>query len=224
MRVLLICAHPDDEALGAGATIRKLKDKGAHIAVLTLSMSSATRTDDLLARQKISHKILGIDTAYRGNIETMKFGQIDRYEVTQLIESAMLKEQPDILITHSPLDIHNDHRITSALVMEAAKLPIRQTQGMKKLKAIMFMEILSSTDWGFLGGFTPNCYCEVSGNDLESKYNSIAVYDNVIRELPHPRNMATIKSLARIRGAQSGYLFAEAFQVQHLDTDALITE
>ena len=63
MNYLVVVAHPDDEVLGAGATIYKLIQAGHSIAVCTMANHaaaraniSATLTDD----QDSAMKIMGV--------------------------------------------------------------------------------------------------------------------------------------------------------------------
>ena len=210
MNNLFIVAHPDDESLGAGGTIRKLHQDGERIAVMILSLESATRTD--ITRQKIkrSHSILGVDKTYIEDFEMMKFGEIDRFEFTKKIEKVINEEKPDRIFTHYIGDIHNDHRITAQIVAEAIKLPFRQTGYKKPIQSLYWMEIPSSTDWGD-GRFKPTAFSEVTKNELKAKVESLSVYEGVIREVPHPRNNESIIALARYRGGQCGKTYAEAF-------------
>ena len=43
MNYLIVVAHPDDETLGAGATIHKLASEGHRIAVAIMSGKAAAR-------------------------------------------------------------------------------------------------------------------------------------------------------------------------------------
>ena len=47
MRYLIVAAHPDDEALGAGATMHKASRNGDDVYVCLLSHWSPTRDDNL---------------------------------------------------------------------------------------------------------------------------------------------------------------------------------
>ena len=99
--------------------------------------------------------------------------------------------------------------------MEAVKLPQRQICNISPIKDICFMEVPSSTDWNInptLSSFTANWFISVSNDDIKTKVSAIDVYENVLRERPHPRSFAGIHSLATIRGCQCGMQFAEAFQ------------
>ena len=45
---LFVVAHPDDELLGAGASICELKKQGHRVSVCVLAADSPTRTDDFI--------------------------------------------------------------------------------------------------------------------------------------------------------------------------------
>ena len=45
MNILFVVAHPDDEVLGAGATIRKSVKEGHNVAVATMVNHAAARTN-----------------------------------------------------------------------------------------------------------------------------------------------------------------------------------
>jgi hypothetical protein len=63
------------------------------------------------------------------------------------------------------------------------------------------------------GGFLPNTYLEIGKEGLEKKIESLRKYRGVMRDFPHPRSVETITGIAAKRGGESGYQYAEAFQV-----------
>lgn len=217
MRILVVAAHPDDEALGAGAMLHNVchNGNGDEAYVCLLSHWSPTRDDDLLEGIRKSHEILGIRKQYIGDFGCMQFNVSDHHQIVRFIEAAIRDCTPDIIITHHPSDIHIDHGVTAECCMEAAKLPQRQITGIRDIKNVCFMEVPSSTDWNInhtTGPFMPNTYFPVTREDIVSKYKAISVYDDVIRENPHPRSMKSLAALATVRGSQSGTPYAEAFQ------------
>lgn len=215
MRYLIVAAHPDDEVLGAGATIHKAVANGDEVYVCLLSHWSPTRDDNLEEGITASHKILGVKKSYVCDLGCMRFKDADHHEVVRFIESCIKGCQPDILITHHPSDIHIDHGVTAECCMEAAKLPQRQICEIETIKNILFMEIPSSTDWNInptTECFRPNTFVNVSLEDIYAKYEAISVYDNVVRDQPHPRSIAAMNALITVRGSQAGFMFAEAFQ------------
>ncbi len=216
MNYLFVVAHPDDEVLGAGATINKLVNEGNDVSVCILSNQCNTRYDaDLPASIKKSHKALGIRNSYIGSFKCLCFKDEPHQEMVQFIENAIIESNADVIFTHHPADLNNDHYITSISCMEASRLPQRQICDCKKIQAIYYMEIQSSTDWGLnkaWRGFEANTYSEVSEKNIGHKLRALAVYDNVIRNHPHPRSCESIQALSVVRGSESGYKYAEAFE------------
>lgn len=216
MRYLVVAAHPDDEALGAGATIHHAASRGDEVYVCLLSHWSPTRDDNLEQGIKKSHAILKVKKSYIGDFGCMRFKDEDHHAIVRFIESVIIDCKPDIIITHHPSDIHIDHGVTTQCCLEAAKLPQRQIADVPSIKKIMFMEVPSSTDWNMnpvSGIFTPNVFTEVNFKDIEAKLNSINVYKNVLRRRPHPRSIANVEALKVMRGCQAGVQYAEAFQL-----------
>lgn len=215
MRYLIVAAHPDDEVLGAGATIHKLAKQGHEVYVCMMSHWSPTRDDNLEQGIKESHRILGVKKAYIGDFGCMRFKDADHHEIVRFIESCIKDCKPEVLITHHPADIHIDHNITAQCCLEAAKLPQRGITDIPKIRSISFMEVASSTDWNINtsnGKFVPNSYEEVTRQDIEAKIKAIEVYKDVMRDRPHPRCSDSIYAKAVCRGCESGYQNAEAFQ------------
>lgn len=216
MKYLIVAAHPDDEVLGAGATIHKISKHGDEVCVCLLSHWSPTRDDNLEDGIASSHAILGVKKSYVGDFGCMRFKDEDHHAIVRFIEAAIKDCQPDVLITHHPADVHVDHGITSECCMEASRLPMRQIENVLPIRRIMYMEVPSSTDWNIStanGVFMPNVFLEVDSGDIAAKIEAVGVYKDVLRKAPHPRSGETITALATVRGGQSGVMLAEAFQL-----------
>lgn len=216
MKYLIVAAHPDDEALGAGAMIHAAARNGDEVYVCLLSHWSPTRDDNLDSGIKESHAILGVKKAYVADFGCMRFKDADHHEIVRFIESCIKDCKPDVLVTHHPADIHIDHGITAECCLEAAKLPQRQIADIPAIRKVMFMEVPSSTDWNIStanGVFTPNTFIGVDADDIAAKIKAVGVYKDVIRQKPHPRSEASLNALAVVRGSQCGKEYAEAFQM-----------
>ncbi len=216
MKYLIVAAHPDDEVLGAGATIHKAARNSDDVYVCLLSHWSPTRDDNLKDGILASHAILGVRKSYVGDFGCMRFKDEDHHAIVRFIEAAIKDCQPDVLITHHPADVHVDHGITSECCMEASRLPMRQIESIPAIRRIMFMEVPSSTDWNIStanGVFFPNMFIGVDNEDISAKIDAIGVYKDVARKVPHPRSNIAINALATLRGSQSGTRMAESFQM-----------
>ena len=126
-KVLVIGAHPDDPESMCAGTMLKLKDMGAEVVAVYLNSGEAgivgkTHEQARTIRQAEAKKacdMLGVRaiflTQIDGNAEVNK----ERYaEMKELIET----EQPDMVITHWPIDSHRDHRVCSILVYDAWRM------------------------------------------------------------------------------------------------------
>ena len=215
MNYLFVVAHPDDEVLGEGATINKLIKEGNEVTVCILSDNSKTRFDNLKDKLYKSHKILGIKNTIIGDFRCLNFKDEPHQEMVQFIEESIRISKPDIVFTHTPSDINPDHEATALSCIEAVRLPQRLLDYNKPIKELLYMEVKSSTDWQLnrtVQEFLPNTYNEVSKEDMEKKIAALKVYDGVVRDDPHPRAENVINALAVVRGSESGYKYAEAFQ------------
>lgn len=210
MRFLFVVAHPDDEVLGAGGFIKSRVDAGdeVHVVILNAEYEKTRKgmMDDLLK----SHEVLGVDKRTLCSYTNMNFFREDQRSMVERIELVIAVFEPDFVFTHFPEDIHSDHKITSIVTQQAARLWQRHSNGYK-VKGLYFMEVLSSTNWGDCD-FAPDTYVSISEECLEAKIEALEVYDNVVRPMPHPRSEEAIKALAVVRGCEIGYPYAEAFK------------
>ena len=213
---LFVVAHPDDEILGAGATMHKLSQDGASLFVCCLSRSSITREDRIIEGMMKSHEEILVQKHFIGDFGCMKFKDEDHHEIVKFIENAITSCEADVVFTHHPADLHNDHYITSICCQEAVRLPQRQIGYNHPISEFLMFEVQSSTDWKLNPSaisFSPNTYVDVTDEGLEYKVRALdSSYIDVVRSHPHPRSEESIKALAVLRGSESGCHLAEAFQ------------
>lgn len=212
MKYLIVVSHPDDELLGAGATIQKLVSEGNEVSIACMTDYSITREDYIVSVMRETHKQLGIKKTYIGRCKAMQFYDIEHVEKVRFIEDAIVDSECDVIITHSNEDLHADHRETSMLVMEAMRLPQRfPDENMKRIKEVLFMEVPSASDWS-IEPFAPNTFVEVNAEQITKKIELTRMYKDVIRSVPHIRSYDAIYALSVRRGAQAGYEYAESFK------------
>jgi N-acetylglucosamine malate deacetylase 1 len=219
MSYLVVVAHPDDEVLGAGATISKLSQMGKEVNVCILSGEVEIRKErpsinELNEDIDLAMKLLGVNKVILGSFPNIAFNSVNHVELVQFIEKTMIETGADVIFTHYPNDLNNDHYHTSIACQAAVRL-FQRRQDVTPLKELIFMEIPSSTDWALnnsMKHFTPNLFIEVGVEHLAIKVESLSMYRGVMREYPHPRSEETLKALATYRGSQSGTKYAEAFE------------
>lgn len=217
MKYLFVVAHPDDEALGSGASIYKLVREGHEVAVATLANHAAARhnlSSHLSEEQARAHAILGISKSYAADFPNIRMNTVPHLELVQFVESCIADFVPDLVITHSPAETNNDHSITSGAVQAALRYPQRN-EHVPPIRELWYMECGSSTEWcvdSSVRRFTPNLFLEIGEEGLEKKLEALSCYAGVMRPYPHPRSDEALRGLAAWRGAQAGCRYAEAFE------------
>ena len=207
---LTVTAHPDDEALGFGASSYILSQKGHKIVNCILSGNVNARqfrpeVDELYDHTCKAQKIIGAEPPILGDFPNIKFNTVPHLELVQYIERVIEDVQPDYIFTHHPSDLNDDHLCVSRACQAAARLFQRRKE-IKPIKGLYFMEILSSTDWAFptnVSPFLPNTFIEVGEEAINKKIESLKAYKGVMRPYPHPRSIEVLKGLAALRGGLS---------------------
>lgn len=127
MRYLLVVAHPDDEVLGAGASIWKWAKENNTVDVAIMCTEARARAfrpgdEELNSDLDESAKYLGINEKYEATFPNIEMNTVPHLKLVQFIESAIKESEPDIIITHHPADTNNDHLQTSMACQEAIRL------------------------------------------------------------------------------------------------------
>ena len=204
-KVLVIGAHPDDPESMCAGTMLKLKAMGAEVVAVYFTSGEAgivgkTHEQARTIRQAEARKaceVLGVRAVFMtqtdGNAEVNK----ERYaEMKALIEA----EQPDMVITHWPIDSHRDHRVCSILVYDAWRMTGRGFD-------LYYSEVMTGMQ---TQNFTPTLWVDIT--DYRDK--KIEAYlchesqeiDGVIKEYHD--------TMERMRGMECQAKYAEAFVQQ----------
>lgn len=217
MNILFVVAHPDDEVLGAGATIYKLVNEGHKVAVATLVNSAGARANlsaTLSNDQEKAFSIMGVHKAYGADFPNIQMNTVPHLKLVQFIESCIEDWKADCIYTHHPSDTNNDHVMTSYAAQAASRL-FQRRENIPPLKQFIYMEVPSSTEWSFDSSakrFAPNMFVEIGKEGVEVKLKALDAYTGVMRPYPHPRSTEAIEGLAAYRGVQAGCNYAEAFE------------
>ena len=219
MKYLIVVAHPDDETLGCGASMRKWTKEGHTVDVCIMCTEAKARAfrpedSELEDDTNASNKFLGVNKIYEGTFPNIEMNTVPHLKLVQFIEQAIRESQPDVIITHHTADTNNDHLQTSMACQEAIRLFQRQPS-VKPIEEFWYMEVGSASDWNLnsaLNAFRPNIYVEIDKDGIEAKVKALSMYRGVMRPYPHPRSAEAMEGLAAWRGSQVGEVYAEAFE------------
>jgi len=222
--VLTFFAHPDDETLAAGATIAKLARQGAqvHMAIPATGINSRRNSLDqksmeasLGALREDCEKacsLLGVlpKHLYLGEFADNEMDTSSLLEVIHWLEEIIVDVKPDLILTHHRYCTNIDHQYCHDAVVVATRPAINSHI------PVLCGEVPSSTGYLRPVQWEPNLYVDVSKEDVDMKVCAMQAYKGEARPDPHPRSPEVLRALAKVRGSESGFLWAEAFMVQRI--------
>jgi len=218
-KILVVAAHPDDEVLGLGGTVRKWSNEGKEIHAVILAQGIASRGDagdsldaklaNLREQARRSADIIGYQELVFENLPDNRMDSIDLLDITRIIEKYINYFEPQIVLTHHHGDLNIDHQLTYQAVLTACR-PMQGSQ----VRELYTFETFSSSEWNFpyyKKGFSPNLFIDIS-DTLQAKLEAMSCYTSEIRQAPHPRSLDVIKNSASRWGSAAGCSYAEAFE------------
>lgn len=220
-KVLVVVAHPDDELIGVGGTLRKHVKNGDEVHVLILgdgktsrqnkyeAMNDSTKTLSMAETTK-AMKVLGITNLYHEYLPDNRFDQLTLLDIVKLVAQYIEKVSPSLVYSHHSGDLNVDHQLTAEAVIIATR-PIQNSS----IKELRLFETLSSTEMAgsrFTHVFIPNLFVNIE-NELEDKLDALKCYESEMREFPHPRSLKAIEYNARVWGAKNNQMAIEPFYI-----------
>lgn len=213
--IIVFAPHPDDETLGCGGTIFSHKKNGDEVYIIfvtSISINEGWSAKKVNERNKEINKIKKIykfKKFYNLEFPSSKIKYDNISDIINKISKIFREVQPNIIYTPFLNDIHTDHQIISKSVNSCLK-KFRN----KSLKKALYYEVLSETNLNFSAdlNFCPNVYINITSY-IDKKIQTMNVYKSEIKKHPFPRSEDSIKALATLRGSESGFRFAEAFQL-----------
>ena len=218
-RVLTAFAHPDDETLAAGASLAKISRLGAEIHVMIPATgiyarrkNEAVMATELEALREDCLKAmscLGIADSHVifGEFPDNEMDSGSLLTVIHWMHGVFDRIKPDLVLTHHRECTNIDHRVC----FEAVTVLTRP--GIDFNIPVLCGEVPSSTGYRRPVMFEPNLYVEVSGDDVDRKIRAMQSYSGEARPEPHPRSPEVLRALAKVRGSEAGFHWAEAFMM-----------
>lgn len=206
MKVLIVASHADDEVLGVGGAVIRHVEDGDDVHLVTVADCRTIRdpsrqpavSDELVE----SMRRLGTPRAQLRFLDFRAL-EIDIVTLNGVMMNLIGSIEPDVVYTHHPGDIHQDHA-TVAMAVKVACRPIAYLP-----KRLLFFETPSSSEFG--SPFTPTTFVELTEEHLEKKVHALEAYSSEIRDYPHPRSTRGLRARAEYWGQISGVPLAEAF-------------
>jgi len=201
-RVLVLAPHTDDAELGVGGTLIKLRGLGATVSVVVFSIAEKSvppgYPDDILAREfSEAMQRLGVPKDHQVVFKypVREFPK-HRQSILENLISLRATFDPTVVFLPSSKDIHQDHQVVFNEGIRAFKT-----------RTILGYEF----PWNQLKAKN-NFYVELSRRELEAKWDLLLAYQTQLGLKRGYFSKDLVFSLAKLRGVQVGFDFAEAFE------------
>ncbi len=223
-RLIVFVAHPDDEILGIGGTLKKIKTHtNCIIKVVILGEGITSRTVKRNSKENEiklekhhenileAKKVIGYDLLSTYKLPDNQFDTVPLLSIIKIIEKEKNDFNPQVVLTHHSGDVNIDHQIT----FNAVNTAFRPLPG-EYFKAILTFETPSGTEWISANDnrkFNPNLFIELSEEEVDKKIEAMESYEFEKRSYPHPRSPIALKNRAEMWGVNVGVSFSEPFQI-----------
>lgn len=200
-KILVLAPHVDDGELGCGGTIARFISEGKEVYYMTFSTAQASVRPEfpknILEKEvKEATKMLGIppEKLIVYNYPVRDFLS-HRQEILENLVKANKEIDPDLVLTPSFDDIHQDHQVITREALRAFKK-----------KSILGYE----QPWNNIA-FKTRCFVSLSKENIQKKISALNCYNSQ----KHRSYLSEefIRSLAKTRGVQFEGDYAEAFEI-----------
>lgn len=208
--MFVIAAHPDDELLGSGGTLKRLMNIGYQVT--TIIVAKGRKEEEQHMKQSIleANNILGVENVIFLEYPNLLLESYPLCVLNKEIEVLLETYEPSMIFTHHYGDVNRDHQIVFQSVLTSA----RPLPGKDPIEILCF-ETVSSSEWSQQTNdktFKPNYYVNIT-DTIDDKLIALQSYDVEMRPFPHPRSYEGVEYLAKLRGMTVGVEYAEAFEV-----------
>ncbi len=217
--LLVIAPHPDDEILGCGGLISKVKKMGGKVYVLYVTVgdaqqyggksSASTRIREMEEVVKFM-RIDGYDMVLKGDDYHLKLDTVPQRTLIDLIEKdskvSINKIKPTIVAFPCPHYFNQDHRAVFNAGFAACR---PRPRDLKHAPNLVLSYEQPEVFWSDTP-FKPNLYVDIS-KEIDKKIDAIKLYSSQVHTGTHPRTLENIKNIAQLRGKDVGVEYAESF-------------
>lgn len=219
-KLLIVSPHPDDEVLGCGGLIRRIKDQGGKVHILFLTVGDTqeySKKGISNGHERISEiekvaKFLKYDdyqVLFEGNTFHLRLDSIPQIELVSKIEESLNRIRPTIIALPQPKDYNQDHRATAQAVISATRPAPGDFKPFQRI--VLAYESVAVANWAHEKSENPNFFVQLSKDELAFKLKALGMYKSQVRKGAHSRSLRSLENLARYRGMQCGVDAAEAY-------------
>lgn len=207
--VMILAPHADDETFGVGGTIRKRILNGNKVGLVLFSDHAGSQSRKNIIDEMMRYYGINPEDFFYLDLRPATLDQLPIKSLVERLSLIFKKFEPSQIFIPSRFDAHTDHEIVHKASLSALKW-----FRCESIKQILAYEVISETNFAFGkdGGFLPNWFEDIS-ETMDDKIKIAKCYRNELAEHPFPRSIDSVTALAKLRGSQSGFQYAEAFEL-----------
>jgi LmbE family N-acetylglucosaminyl deacetylase len=206
-RLLVFSPHADDETLGCGGLISKMKSANVHIAEFT--MGSAVRKKEfekIMEFCQIKNFEILYDDAYH-----LKLDLIPKFDLVNKVEDIIDRVRPQVVAI--PFSSFNqDH----AIVYNCCMTALRSRKKFFFMPEVVIVYEYPQVNWiTNVPMFQPNLYVDISEH-LHKKVEMLQMYESQMGDEDYAVSKNGVISMSKYRGKEVSVEAAEAYEIKRL--------
>ena len=218
--LLVLAPHPDDEILGCGGLMAKVKSLGGKVFVIMFAVgnvkqiggeSSTDKRTKEVAKVMAHMNVDGYEIVYMDDEIHLKLDMMPRKNLIDIIESkskfSINNIDPDIIAIPSLACQNQDHEAVYHAAFTACRPRVKE--GLNNAINVLVYEQVDNL-WTSRG-FKPNFYVDISEH-LDIKIEALSLYASQMREEPNLRSIENVRRFSKLRGTEICAEAAEAFE------------
>lgn len=209
-KILIISPHADDEILGCyGYMVQQIK-QGAKVHVLFGAVGGVDyrqiKESRLKEIQSVAEEV-GFTWDVIAINKDAEMDTIADRKIISYIDKVIAYFEPNEVFVNYP-SRHQDHKKVYECTMAAMRLKEGFMPSFFALYEYPFITGIDVPNGGFM-------YVDIT-NEIDDKCRVFSLYTSQVKESPSPLNEGGIKALSRLRGVESGVMYAEMFYIQKM--------
>lgn len=197
-KYLFIGAHTDDIELSCGGTISKLHEQGHEVRCYTFSYCDNLT---LLLEHQRAMGVLKVKNYVLNTYDVRTFSYL-RQNILDDLQMFKQSYYPDMVFTHDPKDIHQDHRVVAE----------------ETLRAFKFYNIATYINPWNTDGDSPNYFITLNQNHIDDKIAASEQYESQAHRFYFYKDMITTNA-TYWTNRNPFQQYCEAFTIRSLRDD-----
>lgn len=205
-RALVVSVHPDDETIGMGGTILKLKEQKNEVFWLNITNGNKQQEKYI----PLVANYYSFSEFYCLGFPEIHLTDASYKELVPAINRVINSIKCDTIFLPNRSDIHTDHQVSFKAVMSACK-----SFRAEYVKTVLTYETLSETEFSPAlpeNVFIPNVFSDIS-TFIEMKIEALGIYKSELMGSNSPRSVQVVRALSKYRGSRIGVDYAESFML-----------